>query len=368
MGIVVTELPYLVGPEKVIEKIKDAVQSKKLQGISDVKDLTDRKHGLRLVIEVKNGFNPDAVLEQLYKLTPMEDSFSINNVALVDGQPKTLGLKDLLRVYVDFRTDVVRRRTEYRLTKYKDRLHLVEGLLIAILDIDEVIQVIRTSDDAAAARSRLMDVFDLSEAQANYILELQLRRLTKFSRLELDKEKTELERLIEELEAILGDEKLLLKTVSTELADVAKAHGTPRRTVLLESAGVPATTATPLEVADDPCWVLLSSTGLMARTGSADPLPRGRGAQQARRPGRRRAHDRARRGRAGHLARPAGAALGPGAADAAADQRLPEPVRWRAAGGLRRPARRRGAADPRVGLAQSRPASRSARPRASSSG
>jgi len=273
MGIVVTELPYLVGPEKVIEKLKDAVQSKKLQGIADVKDLTDRKHGLRLVIEVKNGFNPDAVLEQLYKLTPMEDSFSINNVALVAGQPRTLGLKDLLRVYVDFRTDVVRRRTEYRLGKRKDRLHLVEGLLVAILDIDEVIQVIRSSDDGNTAKARLMDVFDLSDPQATYILDLQLRRLTKFSRIELETEKTDLERQIEELEAILGDEKLLLRTVSTELADVAKAHGTPRRTVLLESAGVPATTATPLEVADDPCWVLLSSTGLMARTTGADPIP-----------------------------------------------------------------------------------------------
>src|SRR6476659_7905577 len=273
-GIVVTELPYLVGPEKVIEKIKDNVQSKKLQGISDVKDLTDRKHGLRLVIEVKNGFNPDAVLEQLYKLTPMEDSFSINNVALVDGQPRTLGLKDLLRVYVDFRTDVVRRRSAFRLRKREERLHLVEGLLIAILDIDEVIQVIRTSDDAAVAKDRLMDVFDLSELQATYILDLQLRRLTKFSRVELEAEQAELQRQIEALRAILGDEKLLLKTVSTELGDVAKAHGTPRRTVLLESSGASATaTATsPLEIADDPCWVLLSSTGLLARTGTAEPV------------------------------------------------------------------------------------------------
>ena len=273
MGIVVTELPYLVGPEKVIEKIKDLVQSKRLQGISDVKDLTDRKHGLQLVIEIKGGFHPQAVLEHLFKLTPMEENFGINNVALVDGQPRTLGLKDLLRVYVDFRLEVVRRRSVYRLRKREERLHLVEGLLIAILDIDEVIQVIRASDDAAIAKARLMDVFDLSDPQATYILDLQLRRLTKFSRVELETEKAELERQIEALRAILGEEKLLMKTVSNELADVAKAHGTPRRTVLLESAGTAPTTATPLELTDDPCWVLLSSTGLMARTTNLQALP-----------------------------------------------------------------------------------------------
>ena len=276
MGIVVTELPYLVGPEKVIDKVRDAVQSKRLQGISDVKDLTDRKNGLRLVFEIKNGFNPEAVLEQLYKLTPMEESFGINAVALVGGEPRTMGLKELLTVFLDFRTDVVRRRTAHRLGKKEQRLHLVEGLLIAILDIDEVIQLIRSSDDASIARQRLMDVFDLSEAQASYILDLQLRRLTKFSRIELESEKSDLEREIEALRAILEDERLLRKTVSTELAEVAKAHGTPRRTVLLESAAVPASAAgaTPLEVADDPCWVLLSSSDLLARTTTADPLPR----------------------------------------------------------------------------------------------
>ena len=272
-GIVVTELPYLVGPEKVIERMKTLVQGKKLQGVSDVKDLTDRKHGLRLVIEVKNGFNPEAVLEQLYRLTPMEDSFGINSVALVDGQPQTLGLKDLLRHYVEFRIDVVRRRTAFRLRKAQDQLHLVEGLLIAILDIDEVIQLIRTSEDTATARSRLMSVFDLSEIQANHILDLQLRRLTKFSRLDLETQRDDLRARIEELEAILGDEKLLHRTVSSELADVAKKYGTPRRTVLLESAGNPVSSSAPLEVSDDPCWVLLSSTGLLARTSTDDPIP-----------------------------------------------------------------------------------------------
>jgi len=275
-GIVVTELPYGVGTEKVIERIKLLVQGKKVQGIADVKDLTDRAHGLRLVIEVKNGFVPEALLEQLYKLTPMEDSFGINNVALVDGQPRTLGLREMLRVFLEHRYDVVRRRTEFRRGKKADRLHLVDGLLIALLDIDEVIQVIRTSDDSAAAKDRLISVFDLSQAQAEYILEMQLRRLTRFSRIELEKEQETLRREIEELEAILADDELLRKVVSDELAEVAKTFGTPRRTVLLESAGTTVTAAVaPLEVPDDPCFALLSSSGLLARTSSADPVGSG---------------------------------------------------------------------------------------------
>ncbi|MGN0065485.1 MAG: DNA topoisomerase (ATP-hydrolyzing) subunit A [Nocardioides sp.] len=267
-GIVVTELPYGVGTERVIGKIKDLVIAKKLQGISDIKDLTDREHGLRLVIEVKNGFVPEALLEQLYKMTPMEDSFGINAVALVDGQPRTLGLKELLQVFLSHRFEVVRRRSAYRRGKALDRLHLVDGLLIAILDIDEVIQLIRSSDNAASAKERLMQVFDLSQIQAEYILDMPLRRLTKFSTLELEKEKSELQATIEALDAILGDEKVLRKVVSDELAEIAKAHGTPRRTVLLASAGttVTAAAAAPLEVADDPCFAFLSSGGLLART------------------------------------------------------------------------------------------------------
>ena len=290
-GIVVTELPHLVGPEKVIARIKETVASKKLQGITDVADLTDRKNGTRLVITVKNGYNPEAVLAQLYRHTPLEDSFGINNVCLVDGRPRTLGLRELLEVFVRHRLTVVERRTRFRLGRRRERQHLVEGLLIAILDIDEVIQVVRSSEDAATARTRLMQVFDLTEPQASYILELQLRRLTKFSVIELEKERDALAREIAELEAVLADEALLRDAVSRELAAVAEEFGTPRRTVLLEApdgaraggAAARRSAATglaagaseiPLTVPDDPCRVMLSATGLVARTAGAEPLPR----------------------------------------------------------------------------------------------
>ncbi|MFC1405904.1 MULTISPECIES: DNA topoisomerase (ATP-hydrolyzing) subunit A [Streptacidiphilus] len=267
-GLVVTELPYNVGPEKVIAKIKDLVNAKKLQGVSDIKDLTDRSHGLRLVIEVKNGFVPEALLEQLYRLTPMEESFGINNVALVDGQPLTLGLKELLEVYVDHRFEVVRRRSDFRRRKRQERLHLVEGLLVALLDIDEVIAIIRASDNTAMAKERLMERFSLSETQTVYILDTPLRRLTRFDQVELEAEQDKLHNEIQALTEILESDTVLRKVVSDELAAVAKKFGTERRTVLLEAGAVP-TAAVPLEVADDPCRVLLSSTGLLARTADA---------------------------------------------------------------------------------------------------
>ena len=305
-GIVVTELPYLVGPEKIITRIKETVASKKLRGITDVADLTDRRNGTRLVITVKSGYNPEAVLAQLYRHTPLEDSFGINNVCLVDGRPRTLGLRELLEVFVRHRLTVVERRTRFRLGRRRERQHLVEGLLIAILDIDEVIQVVRSSEDAATARTRLMQVFDLTEPQASYILELQLRRLTKFSVIELEKERDSLAQEIAELEAVLNDEALLRGVVSRELAAVAEEFGTPRRTVLLEAPGAGAPTGgtgapdgaganasgatkqaamnlmagasdVPLTVPDDPCRVLLSATGLVARTAGAEPVSRAGG-------------------------------------------------------------------------------------------
>jgi DNA gyrase subunit A len=273
-GIVVTELPYLVGPERVIEQIKTLVNARRLQGIADVKDLSDRANGTRLVIEVKGGFNPDALLEQLYKSTKMEDSFAINLVALVDGQPRTLTLRDLMTVYLDHRYEVTRRRTAYARNRADERLHLVQGLLIAIVDIDDVIAIIRSSDDTAQARERLVAAFELSEVQTNYILEMPLRRLTKFSKIELETERDELEARIAELTAILDNPEQLRTLVGNELAEIAQQHGTPRRTILLAASGVAATTAAvPLEVTDSPCWVLLSSAGLLARTNHADPLP-----------------------------------------------------------------------------------------------
>ena len=267
-GLVITELPYLVGPERVIDKIKDAVNSKKLTGISDVTDLTDRHNGLRLVISLKSGFDPQAVLAELYRLTPLEENFSINSVALVDGAPQTLGLRELLQVFLDHRVSVVTRRSKYRLDQKTQRLHLVDGLLIAMTDIDEGIQVIRSSDDVATARARLQGVFSLSAEQTDYILELRLRRLTRMSAIELETERDALQEAIAHLKALLSDPELIRRTVSDELGSVADTYGTPRRSVLSGVATVAPRakpTVTNLELADAPCDVLVSASGQAAR-------------------------------------------------------------------------------------------------------
>lgn len=273
-GIVFTELPYMVGPEKVIEKIKDGVQSKKLQGISDVQNLTDRNHGLRLVVEVKNSFHPEAVLAALYRHTPLEESFGINNVALVDGQPRLLGLRQLLEVYLEHRLSVTRRRTEFRLAKAEKRLHLVEGLLTAIANIDEVIEIIRSSQDSAAASARLAERFALTHEQCEYLLELRLRRLTKFSRIELETEHKELKSEISRLNEILHSPQALRDLVSAELLETAEKYGTGRRTALLESDTGETKTPKTLKIEDDPCLVIYSATGLIARIADDRPLPR----------------------------------------------------------------------------------------------
>lgn len=288
-GIVITELPYQVGPERVAEKLKETVSSGKVKGVSGWQDLSDRTHGMRLVVEVKNGFHPEAVLASLYKYTPLQESFGINTVALVDGQPRTLGLKAALQVFVDHRVEVTRRRSEFRLKKKQERLHLVDGLLIAVLNLDDVIEVIRTSDDSTAARQRLMAVFDLSEAQAEFILELRLRRLTKFSRLELEAEADELRQAIAELEQILASTEKLHDVVRTDLRQTAAKLSTPRRTVLMEEdgsavaasedaalpvLGAMTVTDVPLEVPDVPCRIVLGADGRAIRLAHTGPVTR----------------------------------------------------------------------------------------------
>ena len=267
-AVTVTELPYGVGAERVIAKVKELVNGKRLQGIADVKDLTDRSLGTQLVFEIKAGFNPQAVLGELYRLTPLEESFGINNLALVRGEPRTLGLKELLQVFLDHRTEVVTRRTRFRLRKAQERAHLVEGLLLALANIDEVVRIIRSSADVSIAREALMDRFGFTDIQAGYVLDMQLRRLVALEVDKLEAELAELQATIAGLLEILGDPVVLRKLLSDELAAVAAEHGSPRRTVLVggDLKALVTRRASDLEVPDEPCDVLLSSTGLLART------------------------------------------------------------------------------------------------------
>ena len=238
------------------------VQAQKFTGISDLKDLTHRTRGLHLVIEVRNGFNPDAVLAELYRLTPMEETFGINNVALLDGQPRA-GLLELLTIYVDHRLEVTRRRSEYRRRKRQERLHLVDGIIVALLNIDEAIQVIRSSDDAAEAKSRrqqiLRPVRDPGASGHPAAPPDQVRPAGARARAG-DAPPRDRRTPPTSSRTTAGR---FAEVVSGEMAELAKKFGTPRRTVLLEG-GDEAPAAVLLEVADDPCVVVLSATGLLA--------------------------------------------------------------------------------------------------------
>jgi DNA gyrase subunit A len=230
--ITITELPYQVGPERIISKIKELVNNKKIEGISDIKDYSGRKTGLRLVIEIKNGFNKEKVLNNLYKLTPIEETFSINNVTLVRGEPKTLSLIEILNEFINNRIIVMRRRTNFRLNKDLSRIHIVDGLLIALTDIEEVIFIIKSSKDVSKARNSLKEKYQITDIQANAILDMTLKRLTGLELGKLKKEYDELEKSIKYLKALLESESKLKNLLISELEEISAKFHSPRKSIL----------------------------------------------------------------------------------------------------------------------------------------
>ena len=227
--IVVTELPYMVNKARLIEKIAELVRDKKIDSITDLRDESSRE-GMRICIELRRDVNPNVVLNLLYKHTQLQDTFGVIMLALVGNQPKVLNLYELLNYYLLHQKDVVTRRTRYDLNKAEERAHIVQGLLIALDNIDEVIKIIRGSADVATAKQQLMERFALSEAQANAIVEMRLRALTGLERNKLEEEYKSLMELITELKAILADEKKLLGVIKEEILAISDKYGDDRRT------------------------------------------------------------------------------------------------------------------------------------------
>jgi len=273
-AIIATELPYQVSIERIIAKIKELVDSKRLEGISEVRNESSDRAGIRLVIELKSNAVPQVVLNQLYKNTPLQDSFSYNVVALVDGVPRTLGLVDLLGYYLDHQMEVIERRTQFRLDQAQARAHILEGLIIAVDNIDEVITLIRGSADTPEARTNLIDRFELSEIQANAILDMPLRRLTA---LEVDKLRTELAELhglIAELEGILADPTKRWAIIREDLEGIKEKFAETRRSRIIPDEG-----DLSLEdlIADDELIVTVSRTGYIKSVAASTYRTQGRG-------------------------------------------------------------------------------------------
>ena len=294
-AIVVTELPYMVGPERVVTKIREMAKAGQLDQVSEVNDLSGRTSGLRLVIECKPHANPEQVLIELFRRTPLEDSFNINNVALVDGVPQTLSIRELCEHYIDHRLDVIVRRTQHRLDRAREREHILQGLLIALDAIDTVIAIIRAAADVGTARAALMERLNLTEIQANHILDMQLRRLTALEVRKLHDEMTELQAAIASYLAILASEEDRRRIVADELDDLVAQFGAPRRSEMMPRSEVDTETERVLAASDAPgrdavgrvgstssgaagigvagiSTVSLSTSGLVGRRHAEDPL------------------------------------------------------------------------------------------------
>lgn len=227
--IIITELPFLVNKARLLEKIAELVRDKKIEGITDLRDESDRE-GMRVVIELRRDVNANIVLNQLYKHTQLQDTFGVINLALVNNEPKVMNLLEMLTYYLKHQEDVVTRRTKYDLNKAEERAHILQGLLIALDNIDEVIAIIRGSANVAEAKEKLIERFGLSEAQSAAIVEMRLRALTGLEREKLEAEYAELQKKIAEYKAILADEKLLLGVIKSEILEISDKYGDERRT------------------------------------------------------------------------------------------------------------------------------------------
>jgi DNA gyrase subunit A len=267
--IIVTELPYMVNKSSLIERIADLAREGYLEGLSDLRDESDR-HGMRIVLEMTKNADPEVILRDLYKRTPMQTTFSINLLALVDGEPRTLTLKQALRVYVEHRLTVIKRRAEFDLEKARQRAHILEGYLIALKNLDEVINIIRAASDVDSARGRLMKRFKLSELQATAILDLQLRRLAALERRKIETEYKEVTATIKDLEALLKSPKRMRGVVSDELLKVKELYGDRRRTQIVNLSANGKATSKSLTARDllpqQQIWIGVTEEGLVSRT------------------------------------------------------------------------------------------------------
>ncbi len=273
-AIVVTELPYQVAPARLIAKIADLVNDKKLAGIADLHDHSSSRVGTRIVIELKKEAVPQVVLNQLFKLTPLQDTFGVNNVALVDGVPRTLNMAEMVGYYVDHQMDVIERRTRDRLDKAQKRIHIVEGLLVAVDNIDEVVAIIRAAPDTEAARTSLIERFELSEIQAKEILEMRLRRLTGLEITNLREEHQSLTELIAELHSILGDPQRRRTIIKEELTEIREKFADTRRSRIIPDEG-----DLSLEdlIADDELIISVTKAGYVKSVSASTFRSQGRG-------------------------------------------------------------------------------------------